>query len=226
MRRITVAAALLMCLMTARTAGAAFISYEFVATITDVGVLAGHPRGPEMLDRFTNLGGVVGASAVGTFTFDDGAMPDGTDPSQFTSNRPGGLAGLSFNTAAGLSIFYTPFDNVRLSATPDRWSLDYCCAPHSNMGGFEYTKFDLVSDGGRLRTDVPILQAFDPAILNHGAIHFGGSYAYPLDVRATVTDVRPVPEPMSALLLAPGVLAAAYGGLRRRRRQRSASKAG
>ena len=219
MRRPVFAVALLLLLVTARTASASFMTYEFSATITDVEVLPNHPRGPATLDLFTSLGGGPGASAFGTFTFDDSATPYGTDPSRFNSNRPGGLAGFTFNTAEGLSIFYTPMANMSMVATPDRWTLDYCCSPQSNVGGFEYTIFELLSSGGELRTDVPILQAFDPDILNHGSIHFGASYAYPLDVRATITDVRPVPEPASALLFATGVLAAVGCGIRRRRHQ-------
>jgi hypothetical protein len=220
MRRSVFAVALLLSLITARTAGAAFITYEFSATITDVDVLPDHPRGPATLDLFTSLGGAVGASAFGTFTFDDSATPYGTDPSQFNSNRPGGLAGFTFNTVEGLSIAYSPTATMNMVATPDRWTLDYCCSPRSNVGGFEYTIFQLLSSGGGLRTDVPILQAFDPDILDHGSIHFGGSYAYPMDVRASINDVRPVPEPVSALLLAAGVLAAVGYGTRRRRHQK------
>jgi hypothetical protein len=219
MRRPVFAVVLLLLLVTARTAGASFITYEFSATITDVDVLPGHPRGPATLDLFTSLGGGPGASAFGTFTFDDSATPYGADPSRFNSNRPGGLAGFSFNTAEGLSIFYPPMANVTMTATPQRWTLDYCCSPQSNVGGFEYTIFQLLSSHGELRTDVPILQAFDPDILNTGSIHFGASYAYPLDVRAAITDVRPVPEPASALLFTTGVLAAVGYGIRRRRHQ-------
>src|SRR5262245_3387019 len=119
MRRFIAALTLLMSLVTARMAGAALITYEFTATITDIEVLAGHPRGPEMLARFTSLGGVVGGRALGTFVFDDGATPYGTDPTRFNSNRPGGLAGLSFGTADGLSIDYSPLANLNMVATPE-----------------------------------------------------------------------------------------------------------
>ena len=192
MRRTVFTVALLLSLVSARTAGAAFITYEFSATIADVDVLPNHPSGPARLDQFTSLGGAVGASAFGTFTFDDSATPYGADPSRFNSNRPGGLAGFTFGTPAGLSIFYAPTATMSMVATPERWTLDYCCSPQSNVGGFGTTIFELLNSGGALRTDVPILRAFDPDILNHGSIHFGGSYAYPLDVRATITDVRPV----------------------------------
>src|SRR4029078_9832473 len=106
MRRPVFAVALLLMLVTARTAGASFMTYEFSATITDVDLLPNHPRGPETLDLFTSLGAAPGATRFGTFTFDDSATPYGTDPSRFNSNRPGGLAGFTFNTAEGLSIFY------------------------------------------------------------------------------------------------------------------------
>lgn len=207
-----------------REARASLITYEFTAKITAV-TTHDDARGAAALALLNSLGGNIGGDAFGTFSFYTEAIPSIADPSFFSTSK-GPVASISFGTSAGLSIFYSATEPMSLRAMPTQWIADYGMGPTAkNVDGFEYTILQLLSNGGALSGSVPILDAFDPEILDHGVIHFGGSYAYPLDVRADVSNIRQVPEPaIWMLILAAGLIEVARRRLPRLFRRARAVK--